>query len=75
MTWIAGLFLPGKRTFTATIIFLTCGLALQLDMDEVIHLSPIFKISINYILYLAGGLVPIFLRKGVNSALNEKAKS
>jgi hypothetical protein len=73
MTWIAGLFLPGKRTITLSIFCALIGVLIQADTQGILHLAPMIKLILNLGLTLALPMIPIYLRKGIQSALNEKA--
>jgi len=73
MTWIASLFLPGKRTITLSIFCAFIAVILQADAQGLFHLLPMLKLMLNLGLTLALPMIPIYLRKGIQSALNEKA--
>ena len=74
MTWIASLFLPGKRTITLSIACALMAVILQADTQGSFDLAPMLKFLLNLGLTLALPMIPIYLRKGIQSALNEKAK-
>ena len=74
MTWIASLFLPGKRTITLSIACALMAVILQADTQGLFDLSPRLQLLLNLGLTLALPMIPIYLRKGIQSALNEKAK-
>ena len=73
MIWITSLFLPGKRTITLSVFCALVAVILQADAQGILSLLPMFKLVLNLGLALALPLIPIYLRKGIQSALNEKA--
>ena len=73
MTWLAGLFLPGKRTITLSIFCALIAVILQADAQGLLNLLPMFKLILNLGLTLALPMIPIYLMKGIQSALNEKS--
>jgi len=73
MTFLAGLFLPGKRTITLSIFCALIAVILQADAQGLFDLLPMLKLMLNLGLTLALPMIPIYLRKGIQSALNEKA--
>jgi len=74
MNWIMGLFLPGKRTVTLSVIAGLIAVILQADAEGVLHLMPMLKLTLNLGLTLTLPLIPIYLRKGIQNALNDSAK-
>jgi len=74
MTWIVSLFLPGKRTITLSIIACLIAVILQADAQELFSLAPMIKLALNLGLSLVIPMIPIYLRKGIQNALNEKSK-
>ena len=74
MTFIAGLFLPGKRTITLSVVAGILAVLLQADAQGVFTMAPMIKLMLNLGLTLALPLIPIYLRKGIQTALNETAK-
>jgi len=74
MTWIASLFLPGKRTISLSIVACIIAVLLQADSQGIFHIAPLLKLSLSLVLSLVVPMIPIYLRKGIQSALNEKAK-
>jgi len=74
MTFLASLFLPGKRTITLSIFCGIIGVLLQADAQGLFVIAPIIKLMLNLGLTLALPMIPIYLRKGIQSALNEGAK-
>jgi len=73
MIWITSLFLPGKRTITLSVFCALVGVLLQADAQGIFVIAPMLKLLLNLGLTLALPLIPIYLRKGIQSALNEKA--
>ena len=73
MTFLAGLFLPGKRTITLSIFCALIAVILQADAQGLFDLLPMLKLMLNLGLTLALPMIPIYLRKGIQSALNEKS--
>ena len=73
MTFLAGLFLPGKRTITLSIFCGILAVIMQADSQGLLHLAPMLKISVNMLFSLAIPFVPVYLRKAYQNALNEKA--
>ncbi len=73
MIWITSLFLPGKRTITLSIFCGILAVILQADTQGILNIAPMLKLLLNLGLTLALPLIPIYLRKGIQSALNEKA--
>jgi len=71
LTW----FLPGKRTYTMSILSAVVALLLQADYQGMIHLMPMLKLALSMALPMMLGSVPVFLRKGIESAMNESKKS
>lgn len=74
MTFLTGLFLPGKRTYTLSAIAGLIAVLLQADAQGLFSLAPILKIGLNLGLSLVLPLIPIYMRKGIQSALNKGAK-
>ena len=74
MTWIASLFLPGKRTITLSIACALMAVLLQADAQGLFSIAPMLKLLLNLGLTLGLPMIPIYLRKGIQSAINEKAK-
>lgn len=74
MNFITGLFLPGKRTVTLSIFCGIVAVILQADAQGLFTLLPMLKLMLNLGLTLALPMIPIYLRKGIQSALNETAK-
>ncbi len=74
MTWIASLFLPGKRTITLSIACAIMAVILQADAQGLFNLVPMLKLLLNLGLTVALPMIPIYLRKGIQDALNEKSK-
>ncbi len=74
MTWIASLFLPGKRTISLSIFCGFCAVLMQADAQGLFTLAPMLKIIVSMAFSLALPFIPVYLRKGYQSALNEKAK-
>ncbi len=66
--------LPGKRTITLSIACALMAVILQADTQGLFDLAPMLKLLLNLGLTLALPMIPIYLRKGIQSALNEKAK-
>jgi len=75
MSFITSLFLPGKRTITLSIFCALVGVLLQADAQGIFVIAPMLKLLLNLGLTLALPMIPIYLRKGIQSALNEKAKN
>ena len=75
MIWITSLFLPGKRTITLSIACAIIAVILQADAQGLLNILPMIKLMLNLGLTLGLPMIPIYLRKGIQSALNEKAKS
>ena len=74
MTFLAGLFLPGKRTITLSVFCGIIAVILQADAQGILNLLPMLKLMLNLGLTLALPMIPIYLRKGIQNALNETAK-
>ena len=74
MGFLTGLFLPGKRTFTLSIVAGILAVLIQADTQDIISLSPMIRLMFNMGLAIALPLIPIYLRKGINTALNDGAK-
>jgi hypothetical protein len=74
MTWIASLFLPGKRTISLSIVACIVAVLLQADAQGILHIAPMLKLSLSLVLSLVVPMIPIYLRKGIQDALNEKSK-
>jgi hypothetical protein len=74
MNWILGLFVPGKRTITLSVIAGLIAVLLQADAEGFIHLIPMLKLTLNLGLTVTLPLIPIYLRKGIQNSLNETAK-
>jgi len=74
MTFLAGLFLPGKRTITLSIAAGLMAVLLQADAQGVFVIAPMLKLLLNLGLTLALPMIPIYLRKGIQNALNDSAK-
>jgi len=74
MTFLAGLFLPGKRTITLSVFCGIIAVILQADAQGILNLLPMLKLMLNLGLTLALPMIPIYLRKGIQTALNETAK-
>jgi hypothetical protein len=73
MTWIASLFLPGKRTISLSIVACIIAVLLQADAQGIFNIAPMLKLTLNLGLSLVIPMIPIYLRKGIQNALNEKA--
>jgi hypothetical protein len=74
MSFLTGLFLPGKRTFTLSIVAGILAVLIQADTQGVLTLSPMIRLMFNMGLALVIPMIPIYLRKGINNALNDGAK-
>ena len=73
MIWITSLFLPGKRTITLSIFCGILAVIIQADAEGMLHLAPMLAITIKMLFTLALPFIPVYLRKGYQNALNEKA--
>jgi len=71
---LTGLFLPGKRTYTLSILAGILAVLIQADTQGVIALSPMIRLMFNMGLALVLPLIPIYLRKGINTSLNKGSK-
>lgn len=74
MTWILGLFVPGKRTVTFSIIAGLLAVIMQADTQGVLTLSPMIRLMVDLAFTLVIPLIPIYLRKGMQDALNKGSK-
>jgi hypothetical protein len=74
MSFLATLWLPGKRTFTLSIVAAMLAVLIQADTQGMISLAPMIRLTFNMGLALVLPMIPIYLRKGINNALNDGAK-
>ena len=71
---IAGLFVPGKRTITLSVVAGILAVLIQADAQGILSLAPMIKLVFNLGLTLVLPMIPIYLRKGIQNALNGEAK-
>jgi len=62
---------PGKRTITLSVLAGIIAILLQADFQEVINIAPLIKLVLQFGLTLMLPLIPIYLRKGIESGLNK----
>jgi len=73
MGLISLIWAPGKRTITLSVFACILGVLIQADSQGILHLAPMIKLVFNMGLALVLPMIPVFLRKGINDALNEGA--
>lgn len=65
-------FAPGKRTITLSILSGIVAILLQADYQGVFHLMPMLKLVLQFGLTIMLPLIPVYLRKGIESSLRRK---
>jgi len=71
MSFLLSLWVPGKRTFTLSILAGILAVLLQGDSQGFIDLAPMIKLIFELGLTLLLPMIPIYLRKGIENARNK----
>lgn len=67
------LFKAGTRTYILSILALVCALLLQAHTQGLITLNPMLKMSFTFGLTIVLPMIPLFLRKAIDSMKRELA--
>jgi hypothetical protein len=65
-------FQKGKRTITLSILSGLVAIVLQADYQGLINLMPMLKLVLQFGLTIMLPLIPVYLRKGIESELGKK---
>lgn len=65
------LFNAGTRTYILSILAMVCAVLLQAHTQGMITLNPMIKISLTFGLTIVVPMIPLFLRKAIDSMKQE----
>jgi len=72
MRFLLGLFLPGMRTYTLSVLAFIFAIILQADFQGIIELMPMMKLGLGMALAAILPLLPIFIRKAITNEAKKR---